>query len=128
LGLSGKSVLFAYLRLIFLLGGIIAGIVGVVVLIEAMDLKASYLDAAFWLVMFPILLVSWWFSYSWSRADEARALRLAEAAGINPEVIVEAFAPSPQPRVAQERGGQQPQQYPEVMPLHEDEREQKEQG
>lgn len=93
IGLSGKSIVFTYLRLIFLLGGVIVGIVGVVELISALDNrgKGSLMEAISWLAFCPLMLVAWWFSYRWSRAGEARALRLAQLAGIPPEIIVEHY-------------------------------------
>ena len=114
LGLSGKSILFTYLRLILLLGGIIVGIVGVVELISALDNqgRGSIWEAASWLGFCPLMLAAWWFSYRWSHAGEARALMLAQLAGIPPEVIVEHFAPSGQPPATHER-------LPEVEPADE---------
>jgi hypothetical protein len=112
IGLSGKSVLFAYLRLLLFLGGIITGIVGVVALFSALDNKASMVQAISFLVLGPVMLVMWWFSYRWAYASEARALRLAQLAGIPPEVIVEHFAPSGQVQAGDE-------QIMDVEPAHE---------
>jgi hypothetical protein len=102
-GLSIKSVFFAWLRAFLLLGGIIIGIIGVIALLaEGKKGGFDLLEAIAMIAACPVMLVGWWFSYRLAYAGPERALRLAHRAGIPPEVIVEAFAPSGHPPVVPE--------------------------
>jgi len=94
IGLSGKSVLFAWGRLALLLCGAAGVIAGIVEVVEGLD-KAPHrlLDSLVPLGFAAVVFILLYCSYRFAHAGPERALRLAEKAGIPLEVIVEHFAP-----------------------------------
>jgi hypothetical protein len=94
IGLSGKSILFTWLRTASLLGGIILAFSTLACAIEVLRGRAGQLPGP--LVGLAGLAAAcflfFWASYRLSRAGVARALKLATQAGIAPEILAQHFA------------------------------------
>jgi uncharacterized membrane protein (GlpM family) len=86
LGLSGKSVFFAYLRALCMVGGIAAIIVGFISVAQHEMLPGIVLIASGIAGIALFIL-----SYKLSKPSPHRALRLAQEAGIAPEVVAKYF-------------------------------------
>ena len=96
LRMSGKSVLFGYVRAGFLLGCFFSAGTALVGALEAWNGKSNWpavMGLAGLAVLFILLLVG---SYRVSRAGALRALKLAGQAGIPPEVVAHYFIDSPE--------------------------------
>jgi hypothetical protein len=89
LGMSGKSVIFAYLRAIAMLGGLAACAFGIIRLVERNPIEGGVMLAAGVVAILFFIL-----SYKLSKPSPHRALRLAEQAGIAPETVAQFFVGS----------------------------------
>jgi hypothetical protein len=94
IGLSGKSIFFAWLRTVFLLAGVILAGSTLVCATELLQARGGRqyevlaVVAGFALICFLVF----WASYRLSRPRITRALGLASQAGIPPEVLAQHFA------------------------------------
>lgn len=87
LRLSGKSILFAWLRAALIVGGVAMMFGGLAELGEGKNPAASL----GWMLSAVGLWVMCWYSYRLSRPGVPRAIRLATEAGIPPEIVARAF-------------------------------------
>ena len=92
IGLSGKSILFTWLRAACLIGGIVFVCLAVATGVQWLDGKGQPQDflAIAGLTLACFLL--FWGSYRLSRAGITRALKLATQAGVAPEILAQHFA------------------------------------
>jgi hypothetical protein len=91
IGLSGKSVFFTYLRTALMLGGVSLAIAAVVLGIQAAERQLSWLPALGLGVGAIVCFILFPLTYKISRASPARAVYLAERAGIDLRVVAEHF-------------------------------------
>lgn len=89
LGLNFKSVFFAYLRAITMVGGIGAVILGVTELRRDAVLGGMLIGAGIGAILLFFL------SYKLAKPSPARAVRLAGQAGIPPELVAQFFVDAP---------------------------------
>jgi hypothetical protein len=92
LALSGKSILFAYVRLALLLGGVLAGMACLMEGIAALEHRGGWSVPAGLLVTAALLFYGFYASYRLTRPSPERALELAERAGIPMELLATHFA------------------------------------
>jgi hypothetical protein len=85
IGLSGKSVILAYLRATMFVGGLVLAGFGIAEVNSDPPLGAMLIVLG--LLMIPLFV----FSYRLTRPGATRALRLAQNAGIAPEVVAKHF-------------------------------------
>jgi len=86
IGISGKSIFFAWMRAITLAGGIVLTCLGV------FKLAKHHLPAALIMIAVGMLGVLFFFlSYKLARPGPKRALRIAGQAGIAPEILARYF-------------------------------------
>src|SRR6266446_1051355 len=91
IGLSGKSVLCAWARTAFLLGGVGLGFASLIELMECLAGKGNWGTFAIMALVTTTLITIFAGSYRFFRIGPRRALELALAAGIPAEVVVEHF-------------------------------------
>ncbi len=92
LGLSAKSVFFAWARLALLIGGSIAAIIAFLTGAEALAGQGHWLIPALEVLLSALLFYAFYASYRFARPGPARALALAQRAGIPMEVLAEYYA------------------------------------
>jgi hypothetical protein len=93
IALSGKSVLFAWLRTGLVLAGSILATIAVVEAIEWLDGKGTWMNALVLAMWAGIVFYVFRLSYRFGHAAPERALALAEAAGISSDVVASYFSP-----------------------------------
>jgi hypothetical protein len=92
IGLNGKSIMFAYLRLALFIGGVAAAIAGLVETFDALERGGSWAGPIGFLATAVALFAAIYPTYRLSRPSPHRALWLAEQAGISMEVLAAHFA------------------------------------
>jgi hypothetical protein len=92
IGLSGKSVLFAYLRLGLFIACLVVGTIGIIEGSEALEHRGSWSGAIGCLLSTAVMAYAFYASYRFSRPNPRRALELAERLGIPMEVLATHFA------------------------------------
>jgi hypothetical protein len=99
IGMSGKSVLLAWLRLALFIGIIVLTVLTGIAVVKALESKGSWLKAGAMAAGAALLVYVFVASYRLTKASPARALQLAEEAGLDPNLIVRYFelAASPAP-------------------------------
>ena len=85
LGLSGKSVFFAYLRAATMIGGLVALVLGCI------EVARNPLAGGILIAAGIASLLVFFLTYKISKPSPRRALRLAEEAGIAPEIVAQFF-------------------------------------
>jgi hypothetical protein len=113
IGLSGKSILFTWLRLALFVGGGVALVVAIYFLTRRLDL-IEWSHALGTLALSASLFYLFWASYRFTRARPARALELARHVGIPPEVLAQFFVDCPE--LAEAQLVQPADDYPEALP------------
>jgi hypothetical protein len=93
--LSGKSVLFAWLRAFCWVAGVAAGIFAVIEFCSALARNGSGPIALGLALITGVVFYVLWASYRWARARPLRALELAKLADVAPEVVAEHFVDYP---------------------------------
>ena len=92
IGLSGKSVLFAYGRLALFIGGVIAFIMTLVKGRQFIDDKADLLTFMLPVVAVPICFYLLYRSYRNNHPSPQRAVEIAKAAGLPVEIVAQYLA------------------------------------
>jgi hypothetical protein len=96
IGLSWKSVLFAYLRVIFVLIAALAAGIALVVFLKVGKHQDPWRVGGVPAGLSVLLILLTLLSYRLSRAGALRALKLAAQANISPEVLAQYFIDSPE--------------------------------
>jgi hypothetical protein len=91
IGLSGKSVLFAYGRLAAFVGAAATAVLAVIGLVRWGEGRAGWEEFVIPGVLAPLLGYIFYKTYGLAHASPERALRLAEQAGIPLEVVAQHF-------------------------------------
>jgi hypothetical protein len=90
--LSGKSILFTWLRTALILGGGVLAVIAIIEAIEAFDQRGTWINGAVYGLWSAILFYLLRLSYRFSYARLTRAQELALAAGIPLEALAPFFA------------------------------------
>jgi hypothetical protein len=91
IGLSGKSILFAWFRVALFLGVVAAVVAGAVAGMEYLEHRGSFKNFGVAVLALGMLVYLLYGSYRVSRAGAARARKIAAAAGLPPELIANYF-------------------------------------
>jgi len=89
--LSGKSILFAWGRLALFVGGIVAAILAIVELTRIAEGRSNWITVTVAALSAVLSIWLFWASYRFAHAGPMRALRIAQHAGIPPEVLAQYF-------------------------------------
>jgi len=97
IGLSAKSILLAYFRMISFLGAV-CSMISLAVILNTVQGAIDWTQAGLLIVVSIVLFALFWASYRLGQPSPARALMLGKAAGIDPEMIERYFDGSPEER------------------------------
>src|SRR5262245_38295829 len=92
LGLSGKSVLVAWSRVALFLAGLVLAVLAVVAGIRTLEAKGGLWTAGLLAGLAVLSFYLFGQTYRLVRAHPARALRLAQEAGLDPELVAQFMA------------------------------------